>query len=171
MDATETTDLELSAIWEAMESAGATVYEWCEDGVTTGVQAIRIGRHHWLTVSDSEGYEITAAKDVPEDDLIPADEVDDEAALRENSDLSGYFGVVGIPGSVHHDFEWFEAEDEASGWLDRTMDATLRDNPVLGTIEGDILPAKEAFEITYRDGSRVYFRPKQVGRGFEPRIS
>jgi hypothetical protein len=102
MDATETTDLELSAIWEAMESAGATVYEWCEDGVTTGVQAIRIGRHHWLTVSDSEGYEITAAKDVPEDDLIPAE---------------------------------------------------------------------EAFEITYRDGSRVYFRPKQVGRGFEPRIS
>jgi hypothetical protein len=165
---TETNNLELSAIWDLLTDHGATVYEWCEEGVPTGCQAIRLG-DHWLTVDDGDGYQLLSNRDTFNAEMIPTDEVDEEAAIRDASDLSGCFAVVGLPGSVHHDFAWFAERDEAQAWLDSAWRATLDRNPVLGTIEGEVLTAEEAFEATYRDGSKVYFYRKDVGQGYTPR--
>jgi hypothetical protein len=165
-----TQDLELSEVWEAMEEAGATVYLWCEAGVSTGCRVIHLGPYHSLTEDDSDGYTMHDRSDLDSAELVPEDGYDEDKALRDASDLDGYFGVVGVPGSVHHDFEWFETRDEARAWMEKTWDETMHANPVLGTIEGFTLTAAEAFEVTYRDGNRVYFWPKQVGPGFEPRF-
>jgi putative intracellular protease/amidase len=164
----QTTDLELSEVWDALTARGATVYDWCEEGVPTGCQAIRLG-DHWLTVDDVDGYQLLSNHDTFNAEMIPTGEVDEDAAIREASDLSGFFAVVGLPGSVHHRYAWFADQDEAQAWLDSAWQATLDRNPVLGTIEGQVMTAEDAFEATYRDGTRVYFEPREAGQGYVPR--
>jgi hypothetical protein len=164
MDATN-----LSEVWETLTAAGATIHEWCEEGVSTGDKVIFLGPYHLLAASDSDGYSIHQRSDCEGSDFVPSEEYDEDQALREASDLEGYFGVVGIPGSQHHDFEWFSERVEAQEWANRAFDKTLSDNPTLGTIEAFVLTAAKAFDCTYQDGNRVYFRPKNVGPGFSPK--
>jgi hypothetical protein len=162
-----TQDLDLSEVWEAMTAAGARVYLWTQGGVSDGSQLVLLGDRHAIVVSDSEGYKVIDRDDI--DELTPADEYDEDEAIRAVSDLDGYFGVVGVPGSIHHQFRWFQGEDEARDWMERRWAKTLERNPVLGTIEGAVIPAEDAFDVTYRDGNRVYFHPRQAGPGFEPK--
>jgi hypothetical protein len=164
-----TQDLELSEAWEAIEDAGAAVYLLCEDGVASGCRVIHLGPRYSITEDDTDGYAICDRSDLDSAELVPEDGYDEDAAIPAASDLDGYFGVVGVPGSQHHDFEWFETRDEARAWMEKTWDETMAANPVLGTIEGFTLSAAEAFDIAYRDGNRVYFRHKQAGPGFEPK--
>jgi putative intracellular protease/amidase len=165
-----TQDLELSEVWEALEQAGAAVYLLCEDGVSTGTRVIHLGQHHSILEDDTDGYAMHDRSDLDWAELVAEDGYDEDAAIRAASDLDGYFGVVGVPGSQYYDFEWFEAREEARAWMERIWAETMHANPVLGTIEGFTLTAAEAFEVTYRDGNRAYFWPKQVGPGFEPRF-
>ena len=162
-------DLDLSEVWDALTAAGAQVYEWTTGGVATGCQVVRLGDRHAITVDDCDGYKLIPADDLDDADLVPTDEYDDDAAQREASDLTGWFGIVGLPGSVHHDFEWFETETEAGEWVDRRRAEVLDANPVMGTIEAEVVSAADAFDRAYRDGQRVYFQEQDGGVGFEPR--
>jgi hypothetical protein len=169
--------IDLADLWALLSDpkiegwAPATIYEWTEFGVAIGVQVIPLGPDAYLIVSDADGYEIVPARDIDEDDLVPVDEYDEDQALRDASDLEGWFAIVGVPGSIHHKFEWFHQEDMDQA--DRRMldmrRYVLMANPALGTLEGEVMPAHLAFDIKYRDGSRVYFQPRECGQGFVPK--
>lgn len=167
--------VELSALWDALtdpKNPLATVYEWTDEcGVATGAKVIPLGSDHYLAVDDENGFQIVSSDDIDEDDLIPSDEYNEDQAIRDASDLSGWFAIVGVPGSNHHDFRWFPEDEksEAFAYVQRGFDSTLAANPVLGIIETEVVKAEIAFDRTYRDGNRVYFQPMQTGSGFEPK--
>lgn len=69
--------------------------------------------------------------------------------------------VIGIPGSVHHDYAWFPRHGTTSGetaaqWIERVYRETLDRNPALGTIATEILSDRKAKAQYYRDGTAVY---------------
>jgi hypothetical protein len=167
MNAT-TAKLELSEVWEALVAAGETIYEWCEQGVATGCQVILIGDSVAITLSDSEGYQIEKVADCDYSwELVAQDEYDNTAAIKSASDLSGYFGIVGVPGSNHHDFEWFGTRDQAEEWADRRYAEEIA---TVGSVECRVLTGEEAFGDTLLDGTHVYFRARDFGMaGFMPK--
>jgi len=138
-------NLELSEVWDAMTAAGATVHIWVDEfGVTAGDEAIRLGDDHILVASSSEGFSIETHFD--EDRLIPAGEYDEEKVVRDGSDLSGFFGILGIPGSALHRFRWFDVETDADEWVEAA-----------DTLPARVVKAADVFDVTYQDGGRVYF--------------
>jgi hypothetical protein len=160
-------DLALSEIWYALDAAGAQVYQCCESGAGTGAHAIRIGPSLALVCDGANGFSMAYAPD--DAGLVPVERYDGATAERAASDTAGYFGVVGRPESAHHSFEWCVTEAEAEAWVDRRLTEVLEAHPALGAIEAEVVSAAEAFDRTYRDGRRVYFRRREAGAGFEPR--
>lgn len=165
---TDLTDLSLSDVWTALTGAGAQVYEWCEQGVSAGVQVIRLGDNLCLTVCDQDGYKLQDWDDVEHAELVPTEEYDEEEAVRAASDLTGYCGVVGLPGSQYHGYKWFKTEEKAAAWATEARDRLLAENPVIGTLQSEVLTGAEAFACEYRDGNKVYFDLKASGQpGYE----
>lgn len=160
---------DLRDAWDAYKDSGARPMLWTENGVSTGVTVLEAGRYI-LTVDDSNGYDIYLLSELPDIELIPADEYDEDKALAEASDLEGYFGVVGVPGSIHHDFRWFDEKEDAANWTVSRSVEVLERNPALGDISTGVLAAADAFHATYRDGRRVYFQEHEAGLpGYEPK--
>lgn len=163
---------DLSEVWDALIKAEATVYEWTEDGIAVGTQVIKLGDDFLLTVDDTDGFQIIRSDSITGTcGLASQDEYDEDQAIREASDTEGFFGIVGIPGSQYHAFDWFATEDEADDWTSKTYDATRASSPVIGILESRVVPAIDVLDEKYRDGNRVYFQPRECGQGFVPKMN
>jgi hypothetical protein len=149
----------LSEVWDALVNAGATVYEWLDNGVSFGAQVIRVGSKHMITVDDVNGYMMI---DFDEDEIDLAPTADhDAAAILAASDTDGWFGIVGVPGSNHHAFEWFESKEDADAWVEEVGD---------GFLPSRVITAREAFDAKWQDGNRIYFQLNVCGGpGYEPK--
>jgi hypothetical protein len=162
----------LAEVWTVLVDAGATVYEWTEQGISTGTEVVKIGEDHLLTVDDTDGYQVIPGSDIyGACGLVAKEEYDEDAAILAASDIEGWFGVVGRPGEQLHTFDWFATQKEAQAWCVATHDAIRANNPRLGLLECQTLATAEALDVKYLDGTRVYFRHRESGQGFVPRYS
>lgn len=70
-------------------------------------------------------------------------------------------GIVGLPGSCHHEWKWFPRHGTVDGesigqWVQRRWREKLNANPALGTLPTEIVSDRAARRRRYRDGSRCY---------------
>ena len=67
--------------------------------------------------------------------------------------------VVGIPGSMHHDWRRVNTRREGMTWAAR-RESAIRDRiPAVGSLPTYVLTEKEARRVRYLDGHRVYPLP------------
>lgn len=64
--------------------------------------------------------------------------------------------IVGIPGSQHHTWKWFETKKQGEAWATALRSQILDKNPTEGTIPISVMSDREASKVKWQDGRRVY---------------
>lgn len=70
------------------------------------------------------------------------------------------FAIVGIKGSVHHDYKWFphRRTKQILQWARDRRAAILAKNPAQGSLPITLLSDKAAYQEEWADGEKVYYR-------------